>query len=74
MSKQINAKKRRTLRNQLAEVFGDKIKTLPPEMRYILLDDLVTAFENRLSALSKVQSSQASVDFELTVSSDELVA
>lgn len=41
----------------MAEVFGDKIETLPCELQDILLDDLVTTFENRLDVLSKAQSS-----------------
>ncbi len=74
MSKQINIKDRKALRNEMAEVFSDRIKALPSEMQYILLDDLVTAFENRLSVFSKVKSSQPSVDFELTVDSEQVLA
>jgi hypothetical protein len=39
----------------MAEVFSDEIQALPVETQYILLDDLVTAFENRLSVFSQVQ-------------------
>ena len=74
MSNQINVKERKVLRNEMAEVFSHKIKALSSEMQYILLDDLVTAFENRLSALSRVKSSQPTVEFELTVGNEQVLA
>ena len=40
----------------MAKVFGDKIEKMPCELQNILLDDLVTAFENRLDVLSQAQS------------------
>jgi len=55
MLKQVSIKNRKVLRNKMAEVFSDKIQALPVETQYILLDDLVTAFENRLSVFSQVQ-------------------
>ena len=55
MLKQVSTKNRKVLRNKMAEVFSDRIKALPVGMQYILLDDLVTAFENRLSMFSQVQ-------------------
>ena len=55
--KRLGAKNRQALKSKMAEVFGDKIETLPCELQDILLDDLVTAFENRLDVLSKAQSS-----------------
>ena len=50
----------KVLRNKMAEVFSEEIKALPVEMRYILLDDLVTAFENRLSIFSQSKIETAS--------------
>jgi len=55
MLKQVSTKNRKELRNKMAEVFSDRIKALPLGMQHILLDDLVTAFENRLSMFSQVQ-------------------
>ncbi len=73
MLEQGNIKKRKMLRDKMAEVFGDIIKALPVELQYILLDDLVTAFENRLSALSGIQSGQH-IDVELAVNSEQVIA
>jgi len=50
MSK-ISNKERKRLKVWLADVFCDQIKDLPAEFRLILLDDMVTAFENRISVL-----------------------
>ena len=65
MLKQLNGKSRKALRNKLAEVFIDEIKVLPVDMQNIFLDDLVTAFENRLSMFSQVKSSLPLMEFEL---------
>ena len=37
----------------MANVFEEKIGELPTELREILLDDMVTAFENRLNVLNR---------------------
>jgi len=71
---QLNIRNRKELRNKMAEVFNDKIKTLPAEMQYILLDDLVTAFENRLSIFSQSKSSQVLADFEFAINREKIVA
>ena len=65
MLKQLNGKSRKALRNKLAEVFIDEIKVLPVDMQNIFLDDLVTAFENRLSMFSQVNSSLPLMEFKL---------
>jgi hypothetical protein len=65
MLKQLNGKNRKALRNKLAEVFIDEIKVLPVDMQNIFLDDLVTAFENRLSMFSQVNSSLPLMEFKL---------
>ena len=41
-------KGRKELKAQMAMVFGEKIKVLSADLHEILLDDMVTAFENRL--------------------------
>ena len=56
MLKHSSIKNRNELREKMAEMLNDRIKALPVEMQYILLDDLVTAFENRLSMFSRLQS------------------
>ena len=50
--KQIADKDRKQLEAKLANVFQEKINGLSTELREILLDDMVTAFENRLNVLN----------------------
>lgn len=51
--KQIADKDRKQLEAKLANVFQEKINGLSTELREILLDDMVTAFENRLNVLNR---------------------
>ena len=37
----------------MSDVFKERISALSPDLREVLLDDLVTAFENRLKILNK---------------------
>jgi hypothetical protein len=57
--RQITEKDRKELETRLAGVFDEKINTLSTELREILLDDLVTAFENRLKVLNKANDTAA---------------
>lgn len=50
--KQLADKDRKELEAKLANVFQEKINGLSTELREILLDDMVTAFENRLNVLN----------------------
>ncbi len=52
--KQIAVKDRKELEAKLASVFTEKVTGLSTELQEILLDDLVTAFENRLNVLNRV--------------------
>ncbi len=56
MKKAPATKARKKLENKLAQVFKNNIESLTPEFRQIIIDDLVSAFENRLSALSRAQA------------------
>jgi hypothetical protein len=51
--KQLADKDRKELEAKLANVFQEKINGLSTELREILLDDMVTAFENRLNVLNR---------------------
>lgn len=51
--KEFAEKDRKELEAKLACVFGDKLSGMSAELREILLDDMVTAFENRLKVLNK---------------------
>ncbi len=50
--KQIADKSRKQLEAKLANVFDQEINGLSLELRSILLDDMVTAFENRMNVLN----------------------
>ncbi len=51
--KQIPDKDRKQIESKLADVFQLEINGLTTELREILLDDMVTAFENRLNVLNQ---------------------
>jgi hypothetical protein len=53
--KQLTSKNRKDLKNKMAAVLNDKIQGLSADMKEILLDDLVTAFETRFDVLSQAQ-------------------
>ena len=53
MKQQSTIKARKELETKMATVFGEKIKNLSTELQRILLDDMVTAFENRLNVLNR---------------------
>ena len=50
---EIVEKDRKELEAKLANVFHEQINDLTTELREILLDDMVTAFENRLNVLNR---------------------
>jgi hypothetical protein len=52
MKKQ-ETRRRKELRIKMTQVFDDELQSLSKEMRSILLDDLITAFENRLKVFQK---------------------
>ena len=54
--KQITQKGRKELEAKMAEIFNAKITGLSTELQGILLDDMVTAFENRLNVLNAAQA------------------
>ncbi|HEX7482221.1 MAG TPA: hypothetical protein VF350_01975 [Candidatus Bathyarchaeia archaeon] len=57
--KQIADKDRKELESKLANVFDEEINSLSTELREILLDDMVTAFENRLNVLNNASRKTA---------------
>ena len=62
MTQTTTAKNRKELENKMATVFENDIKSLPAEFRKIMVDDLVSAFESRLFALSRAQSNSESLN------------
>lgn len=57
--KQITEKDRKELEAKFANVFDDEINSLSTGLREILLDDMVTAFENRLNVLNNASRKTA---------------
>jgi hypothetical protein len=55
MKRQYSSKNRKEMQLKMATVFSEKIQMLSTELQGILLDDLVTAFENRLNVLNRAQ-------------------
>jgi hypothetical protein len=56
----IREKDRKELAAKLAEVLDKKICQLSTELRLILLDDMVTAFESRINVLKRVNEEENS--------------
>jgi len=56
MKNQTIAKSRKELELKLKAALSDKIQMLSKELQHVLLDDLVTAFENRLNVLNRTQT------------------
>ena len=64
---------RKELKNKMATALKENIEMLSPGMQNILLDDLVTAFENRRTVLDQAQSKlQYYVDLGIKVSNKTL--
>jgi hypothetical protein len=55
MTQQFTVKCRKELEAKMATVFGEKIKGLSSELQKTLLDDMVTAFENRLTVFKRAK-------------------
>jgi len=53
LNQQRAVKGRKGLGAKMSMVFGEKIKGLSLELQEILLDDMVTAFENRLTVFKR---------------------
>jgi len=51
-------KNRDELKRRMLEVFRDQISVLSDDFREIFADDMVTAFQNRLLVLAKIQSKE----------------
>ena len=57
MNHQTSAKKRKELKLEMAKVFSEEIRLLSADLQDVLLDDIVTAFENRLTVLNRASLS-----------------
>lgn len=59
MNKTVNIKGRAVLEEKMATVFNTEIGKLSSDLQKILIDDMVTAFENRLNVLNRAVDGSA---------------
>lgn len=72
MRQNISPKQRKVLATKIGRVLKEDTKMLSKEMHEILLDDLVTAFLNRLDVLTRVKNSAPKRDLTIQCSNDAL--
>jgi hypothetical protein len=59
LKKTLTLKERKELQAKMNEVFKRNIKDLSAELQGILVDDLVTAFQNRMNVLIRAQAKKS---------------
>jgi len=59
MSKMLTLKQRKELETKMTKVFGENIGGLSAELQRILVDDLVTAFQNRINVLMRARGKRS---------------
>ena len=52
----LSLQERKRLQKIMMAAFKDEIQALAPELRYILTDDMVTTFQNRLDVFQRIQT------------------
>jgi len=52
-------KRRKELEGKMAKVFKENINVLSTELQKILVDDMVTAFQNRINVLIRAQEKRS---------------
>ncbi|MFQ5758166.1 MAG: hypothetical protein ACE5IF_00655 [Candidatus Bathyarchaeia archaeon] len=62
MEKPLTQKERKELQKKLIQTLKDQINHLSTELQQILADDLITALQNRLTALTRIQARQKIAD------------
>jgi len=60
LRKDLTPKQRREIKAKMAEALKENIKGLSTDFQKILVDDLVTAFQNRINVLMRVQAKSSS--------------
>ena len=56
MNKKISTEEKKEITSKLAVAFGKEIKNLSKENQEILLDDMVTAFQNRIAVFNRLNA------------------
>jgi hypothetical protein len=59
LKQNITFKQRKKLEAKMSKVFKENIKGLSTELQKILVDDLVTAFQNRINVLIRAQEKRS---------------
>ncbi len=59
MNQNITFKQRKELEGKMAKVFKENIDVLSTELQKILVDDMVTAFQNRINVLIRAQEKRS---------------
>ena len=59
MKETVTFKQRKKMEDKMANVFKEYIAVLPTELQRILVDDLVTAFQNRMNVLMRAQNKRS---------------
>jgi hypothetical protein len=71
LGQNISPKQRKAFEIKMGKVFKANMSMLSKEMKDILVDDLVTAFLNRLDVLSRVENSERKRDLAIHFSYDD---
>lgn len=59
LNQNIIFKQRKELEGKMAKVFKENIDVLSTELQKILVDDMVTAFQNRINVLIRAQEKRS---------------
>jgi len=59
LNQNITLKQRKELEGRMAKVFKENINVLSTELQKILVDDMVTAFQNRINVLIRAQAKRS---------------
>lgn len=59
LKQNLTLKQRKELEAKMAKVFKGNINVLSTDLQKILLDDMVTAFQNRIKVLTRVQGKRS---------------
>ena len=59
MKQTLTLKQRKELETKMANVFRENVRGLSAELQRILVDDLVTAFQNRINVLIRAQEKRS---------------
>jgi len=56
LEKTLSSKTRKELQRKMFDLFIEEMEELPRDLQWVLADDLVTAFHNRLATFMGIQS------------------